>query len=186
VTDVSGRGVGMDVVKRAVDDLGGEILIHTKVGAGTEFHIVLPSTLSILDAVVVSLNDSLYAVPLQDIEEVVALAGNHIETSANAGRLINLRGRVMPLERLSSFLPNKHNANAATDGVALVAAVNGRALALEVDRIVGQQQIVVRPLEEKLAKVPGYTGATILSTGEPSMIVYLPHVIKSYMAGMNQ
>ena len=182
VTDVSGRGVGLDVVKRAVDEIGGQAVVQSVRSKGTSFKITLPSTLSILDAVVISLNNNLYALPIQDIEEVVHISDNLIEKTPDQGRMMNLRGRIMPIESLSDYLPSRLGEKSISDGVAVVANHNSTSIAFEVDRIMGQQQIVVRQIDEGLAKVPGFTGATILSSGEPSMIVHLPHIVKSYIS----
>jgi two-component system chemotaxis sensor kinase CheA len=182
VTDVSGRGVGLDVVKRAVDEIGGQAIVQSVQSKGTNFKITLPSTLSILDAVVISLDNNLYALPIQDIDEVVHISDNLIEKTPDRGRMMNLRGKIMPVERLSDYLPSRIGKKSASDGVAVVANHNRTSIAFEVDRIMGQQQIVVRQIDDALAKIPGFTGATILSSGEPSMIVHLSHIVKSYVS----
>jgi two-component system chemotaxis sensor kinase CheA len=184
VTDVSGRGVGLDVVKRAVDEIGGQAVVQSMKGKGTNFKITLPSTLSILDAVVISLDSNLYALPIQDIDEVVHISNNLIERTPDKGRMMNLRGKIMPVESLSDYLPSRIGEKSASEGVAVVANYNNTSVAFEVDRIMGQQQIVVRQIDEGLAKVPGFTGATILSSGEPSMIVHLHHIVKSYVSSI--
>jgi len=187
VTNVSGRGVGMDVVKRAVDELGGTIRIESKRGSGTRFIVNLPSTLSILDAVIVDLNNQLYSVPVQDVDEVVDLSSLHIDTTTQKGKLLNLRGRILPVEKLSAYLTTTniktqdHSHRSAT-GVALIAKHHATTVAFEVDRVVGQQSIVVRQLDGKLANVRGLAGGTILANGEPSMIVHLPELVKTYIS----
>jgi two-component system chemotaxis sensor kinase CheA len=184
VTDVSGRGVGMDVVKKAVEELNGEIDIQSSAGQGTTFVIQLPSTLSILDAIVVALADERYAIPVRDVEEVVDLSSLQLETTAQKGRVINLRGRVLPVELLSDYLPVKSQRplpSAATGSVALITTVNRSTVAFEVDAIDGQQSIVVRKLDGGMERVPGLSGGTILANGEPSMILHLPHLVKSYL-----
>ncbi|MCX6109701.1 MAG: chemotaxis protein CheA [Proteobacteria bacterium] len=182
VTDVSGRGVGMDVVRRAVDDLGGSIAIESRLGHGTQFLINLPSTLSIVNAVVINLSDKLYAVPVQDVEEVVDMSSVQIERTTQRGRVINLRGRILPVERLATFLPphTQDSIQSERKSVAIIARHQSTTVALEVDGIVGQQSIVVRQLEGKLSQVPGFSGGTILASGEPSMIIHLPQIVKSY------
>jgi two-component system chemotaxis sensor kinase CheA len=184
VTDLSGRGVGMDVVRRAVDDLGGSIAIDSIEGQGTNFLITLPSTLSILDAVIVRLGDAVYAVPVQDVEEVVDIQSATVEVANPKGRILNLRGRVLPVEHLGDYLPQSGKASSER-GVVLITRFQNTSVAFQVDHIAGQQAIVVRQLEGKLAEVPGLAGATILSNGEPSMIVHLPQLVKSYLATMH-
>jgi two-component system chemotaxis sensor kinase CheA len=184
LTDVSGRGVGLDVVKRAVDELGGTVQIDSTFGAGTSFLISLPSTLSVLDAIVVGLEKKLYSVPVQDVEEVVDLANAQVETTSKKGRIINLRGRVIPVEPLSSWLnmetPRPTDEVRGGGNIALVTRHHSLTVAFAVDCIAGQQSIVVRKLEGKLSLVPGFAGGTILSSGEPAMIVHLPQIVKSF------
>ncbi|MCX6119801.1 MAG: chemotaxis protein CheA [Proteobacteria bacterium] len=182
VTDVSGRGVGMDVVKRSVDDLGGDIDIQSQRNKGTEFNITLPSTLSILDAIVIGLNGTQFAIPIQDVIEVIDMKSTIVETSTKKGRLINLRGKVLPLESLDQYLPVGKPTLKTQKPIALIARHQSTTVAFEVDQIEGQQSIVVRQLEGNLSKVAGFAGGTILATGEPSMIIHLPQVLKSYIS----
>jgi two-component system chemotaxis sensor kinase CheA len=184
VTDVSGRGVGMDVVKRAVDDLGGHIVILSEPGRGTQFQITLPSTLSILDAIVVGLDNVHYAVPVQDVEEVIDLSTATIESSTQRGQVINLRGRILPIQSLNEYLPHAPTENRKPQNVAIVARHDAVTVAFQVDSIAGQQSIVVRQLEGNLAKVPGFAGGTILASGEPSMIIHLQQIVRSYVSGV--
>jgi two-component system chemotaxis sensor kinase CheA len=181
VTDLSGRGVGMDVVKRAVQDLGGRIEIQSEEGKGTTIQINLPSNLSIVDAIVVHLGKNRYAVPIQDIEEVVQTATMSQEKVGGNGRVINLRGHVLPLEQLSTFLPNNEvDDSNQLERVAIIAKKNSVSVAFEVDRIVGQQSIVVRQLDSKMKTIPGFSGGTILQDGEPGMIIHLPSILNQF------
>lgn len=181
VTDVSGRGVGMDVVRSAVAALRGGIEIQSENGRGTSFIITLPISLSVLDAIIVNLDDVSYAVPVQDILEVVDLTTVRLENSGGAQNMMNLRGKVMPLERLDSYLPNPTKTSARSSStIALVTGSGKNYLALAVDSVVGQQSVVVRSVEEGLNSVPGFSGATILANGDPAMIIQLPHILKSH------
>jgi len=185
VTDVSGRGVGMDVVKKAVDELGGQIDIKSTEGKGTEFLISLPSTLSIVDAVVVGLGPVRYAVPVQDVHEVIDMGSTKVSSCTNKGKVLNLRGQVIPVEYLNDYLPTAQQvADGDNKGVALITRNEQGYVAFRVDRVEGQQSIVIRQLEDNLAKVPGFAGATILANGEPSMILHLPQIVKSYLASV--
>lgn len=186
VTDVSGRGVGMDVVKRAVDDLGGTIHIESQINQGTHFLISLPSTLSIIDAVIIALDDRLYAVPIQDVEEVVDMSEAVIGSTTQCGRIINLRGRVFAVEKLADYLPSTKSDDRKKYGVALVSRYLTETVAFEIDRVTGQHTIVVRKLEGKLADVPGFTGATILPSGEPAMILHLQDLVKSFISSVKK
>lgn len=175
----------MDVVKQAVDSLGGNISILTKQGEGTVFTISLPSTLSILDAIVVGLSNKFYAVPIQDVDEVVDLSALSIQSTSQQGRVINLRGSILPVQCLGSYLPERDSTPSDDySGIALITRQNGSSVAFKVDKLEGQQSIVVRQLEGKLAELPGFTGATILSSGEPAMIIHLPHIVKSYLSAI--
>lgn len=181
VTDVSGRGVGMDVVKRAVDEIGGKISIESSRGKGTTFQINIPSSLSITDVIIVDVESNLYAVPIQDIEEVVHINSLRAETVSGSSMMINLRGKVIPLKKLSMFLSNTESRESVeSDRVAIVARSGRDSVALEVDRIFGQQSVVVRKLDGKLQKVPGFSGGTILQNGEPGMIVHLPTILNHF------
>jgi two-component system chemotaxis sensor kinase CheA len=191
VTDISGRGVGMDVVKQAVEELGGTIDIDSKLGSGTSFRITLPTNLSIIDALVVKIGKSNYAVPMKELVEIIDLTEHSIENSGAEGKMINLRDLIVPVERLDEYLPSVDGEDEFMAGKiegenragtpALVVADGQNQLAFEVDFILGQQQIVVRPLSEQLAELPGYAGGTILGNGEPGMIINLSQMTKSYL-----
>lgn len=194
VTDISGRGVGMDVVKQAVDELGGTIDIHSELGKGTSFRITLPTNLSIIDALVVKVGRSNYAVPMKELVEIIDLTEHTIEHSGKDGKMINLRDIIVPVEHLVDYLPAVIGEDAFSGtGIekdagtpALVVADGQHQLAFEVDNILGQQQIVVRPLSEQLAELPGYAGGTILGNGEPGMIINLSQMTKSYLKRMKR
>jgi two-component system chemotaxis sensor kinase CheA len=187
ITDVSGRGVGMDVVRSSVAALQGRIDIQSVEGSGTTFMISLPSTLSVLEAIIVSDDDAIYAVPIQDVREVVDLTNAHIEHSGPQSQMMNLRGRVIPIEPMAHYLPQKaplRSAELSTlpsrHTLALVTSDDQSHLALSFDRVVGRQSIVVRPVDSGLDKIPGFSGATILASGDPAMIIHLPHFLKSF------
>lgn len=188
VTDISGRGVGMDVVKQAVDELGGNIQISSELGNGTQFRITLPTNLSIIDALVVKVGTSNYAVPMKELVEIIDLQEYEIEKSGTEGKMINLREVIVPVEHLVQYLPavsmNDYKTSKESkteEGVpALVVQDGSHQIAFEVDNILGQQQIVVRPLSDQLAGLPGYSGGTILGNGEPGMIINMNQMTKSY------
>lgn len=181
VTDVSGRGVGMDVVKRSVDELNGSILIETTPGMGTTFQISLPSSLSIVDALIIGLGQSLYAVPIQDIEEVIEIDESLIESTTKRGRVLCHRGEVVPIERLIDYLPIP-GSKMLTSRAAIIGKIGEKKVAFEVDSIEGQQPIVARNLEGGLAPLPGFSGGTILANGDPAMIIQMPHIVRSFIA----
>ncbi len=180
ITDISGRGVGLDVVNRAVRELNGKIEIRTELNAGTSFEISLPSSLSILEAVIVSVADNILAVPLQDIEEVLDLQKIEILSTSQFGRTIDLHGQALAVESLGKHLRMGEPAADLKEGMALVTRMTGGAMAFHVDDILGQQSIVVRKLEGKLENIPGISGGTILASGEPGMIVSLAPLAKLF------
>ncbi len=188
VTDISGRGVGMDVVMKAVQALQGSIDLTSEPGKGTSFAITLPTSLSIVDALVIKIADVRYAVAMHELTEIIDLSGYSIDTSGSRGRMFSLRGDVVPIQSLNDYLKApvvKRSSNAPTSESrthpALVVREGEEIVAFEVDSILGQQQVVVRPLSEHLAKIPGFNGSMILGDGEPGMIVSLTEITRAYL-----
>lgn len=189
VTDISGRGVGMDVVMSSVQSLRGQLDVDSVAGKGTSISIVLPTSLSIVDALVVKVKHQRYAIPMQELTEIIDLDSYTVEHSGNKGLMISLRGEVVPVEALADYmptLPGQGRTVASSDGdhgvPALLVREGVRAIAFKIDTIVSQQQVVVRPLSDQLAGLPGFSGCTILGDGEPGMIVSLPEVARKYFS----
>lgn len=180
ITDISGRGVGMDVVKKSLDELCGTITIETEINKGTNFKISLPSSVSILDAVIITVSGNQYALPIHEIEEVINLQDIKIETTTQKGRIINLRGNIIPIEKLSEYIPtnNKHE---NFNKIAFISRNENKSIAFEIDSISGQQSIVVRQSLGNISKIPGFSGNTILANGEPAMIIKVNELVKSYL-----
>lgn len=178
VTEISGRGVGMDVVSEVVSRMGGKVEVWSAPGKGTRFTISLPTNLSILDALVVRVAGCQYAIPNQDLSEVVNLGELEAQpVKAGRGMAMNLRGRIIPIENMGTFL-ERPDTKIAKAGI--IVHLRENALALAVDQVVGQQQIFVRPVINSLASVSFYSGSTILSDGEPSMILNLGEMARKY------
>jgi two-component system chemotaxis sensor kinase CheA len=163
----SGRGVGMDVVRRAVEDMGGSLSLDTAPGRGTRFIIQLPLTLSITDALVVKVADQRFAVPQVTVREVLHSEWGQTRLIEN-NELLRFHGGVLPLVRMSQLC-----GTAANDGAfyALVIGEGAQAMGLVVDRVLGLREIVVRPLTDRLVKVPGIAGATELGDGRVVLIL---------------
>lgn len=191
VTDISGRGVGMDVVKTAVQSIGGSISVASQNGAGTTFSISLPTTLSIVDSLILEVSASRYAIPVQDVSEIVDLGSYKMENAASRGRLLSLRKSLIPVEHLSEHLPPCHQLSKplteknspAQNSIqtALIVRAGTDCLAFQVDRILGQQPVSVRPLPGGLDTVAGYTGGAILGDGDPCIILNLPALVRRHL-----
>ncbi|RZA26344.1 MAG: hypothetical protein EOP10_03940 [Proteobacteria bacterium] len=179
VTDVSGRGVGMDVVKTAVENIGGNIQLSSSFGHGTTFSISLPATLSIVDVLLVEAGSILYALPLQDVAEIIDLGDVDLQSLPGGKQLIRLRDSVIPLEDLATHLPRNKRAETALDNAgdamqpAIIIRVGDNLIAFHVKKILGQQLVTVRGLPSVIAHIPGYTGGTILGDGNPCVVLNL-------------
>lgn len=175
VTEVSGRGVGLDVVKRNVEDLGGTVMISTSKGAGTTFSLWLPFTLAIIDAMLVAIADQIYAAPMSTIIESHKFTKDEIKTIRNR-EVVQLRGEVLPLIRMRDFFglgPLEKPEGTYT----LVVQSRDRRAALEVDDLVGHQQIVVKALDQRLRRVKGISGGTILGSGKIALIIDVDSIL---------
>lgn len=178
VTDVSGRGVGMDVVKRNITAMGGTVEIRSALGFGTTVSIALPLTLAILDGMSVSLSDSLYVVPLNLIVETMQPRMQDIKTVTGEGLMVNVRGEYLPIIPLYALFNQDTEITHPTEGVLLILEAEGKKAALFVDRLVGQQQVVIKSLETNFRKIAGVSGATIMGDGSVALILDVPAIIK--------
>jgi len=178
VTDVSGRGVGMDVVKRNIAAMNGVVEIRSALGYGTTISISLPLTLAILDGMSVSLGNSLYVVPLNLIVETLQPRAEDIKTVTGEGRMVHVRGEYLPIIALHSIFNQRTDIIEPTEGVLVLLEADGKKSALFVDRLVGQQQVVIKSLETNFKKVPGVSGATIMGDGSVALILDVPALIQ--------
>jgi two-component system chemotaxis sensor kinase CheA len=165
---ISGRGVGMDVVKRVVQELGGQIMLDTRVGSGTRFTIHLPLTLVIADALMVAVSDQTYAVPMPVVREVIELS-SALVTTLEESELVAYRGGALPLLQLDYRLGLPRRRVGA--GQALVIGSGLGAAGIVIDRILEKREIVVRPLADPLLRIDGLAGATELGDGRPALIL---------------
>ncbi|HXQ69103.1 MAG TPA: chemotaxis protein CheA, partial [Pyrinomonadaceae bacterium] len=164
----SGRGVGMDVVKKAIEELGGSISLATKVGAGTTFTIELPLTLAIAEALIVSVNGQRFAVPQSAVREVLEVESASTQVLEN-NEIIPYRGKVLPLLRLARVFEMSHQRGESFH--VLVIGEEANAVGIAVDRILGQREIVVRAIKDPLAQSKGIAGATEL--GDQRVVLIL-------------
>lgn len=171
VTDVSGRGVGMDVVKRNIQEMGGHVEIQSKQGAGTTIRILLPLTLAILDGMSVKVNDEVFILPLNAVMESLQPREEDLHPLAGGERVLEVRGEYLPLVELWKVFDVEGAKTEATKGIVVILQSAGRRYALLVDQLIGQHQVVVKNLESNYRKVPGISAATILGDGSVALIV---------------
>jgi two-component system, chemotaxis family, sensor kinase CheA len=177
-TDVSGRGVGMDVVRRNVKELGGTIEIGSDFGKGSRFIITLPLTLAIVDGQSVSVGSETYIVPLTSIIESLQLQPQSVSRLSGRGEVFSFRGEYLPIVRLHDLFGVKPRAHALHEGLIVVAEGDGRRIGLFVDELLGQQQVVIKSMETNYGPVDGVAGATILGDGCVALILDLPGLIR--------
>lgn len=171
VTDVSGRGVGMDVVRSNIVSLGGRVEIHSEAGRGTCMTVRLPLTLAILDGLSVACGDEVFILPLNSIVESLRPAPDAVKTVAGRGRLVLIRGEYLPVVHLADIMGLQGRVSLESDGILVVAETGQRRLALFVDALVGQHQVVIKSLERNFRKVSGVSGATIMGDGRVALIL---------------
>jgi two-component system chemotaxis sensor kinase CheA len=193
VSEVSGRGVGLDVVNRTVDSLGGSMTIESTFQQGSVFSISLPISVSIVDGLVFELESSSYVVPIHEVEEVIDTKMYKKEMMTNSTPMIMVRGRAIAVIQLATFLPTfeDYEARARVDYLehefkdpAFIVEARGHKVALCFDRIIGQQSIVVRRLPEKIKHITGFRGSTILSNGEPAIIISPRDFARNYISNV--
>ncbi|MGR3841951.1 chemotaxis protein CheA [Serratia marcescens] len=171
VTDVSGRGVGMDVVKRNIQEMGGHVEIRSQAGKGTTIRILLPLTLAILDGMSVKVNDEVFILPLNAVMESLQPQAEDLHPLAGGERVLQVRGEYLPLVELYRVFEVDGAKTDATQGIVVILQSAGRRYALLVDQLIGQHQVVVKNLESNYRKVPGISAATILGDGSVALIV---------------
>ncbi|MFC0402582.1 chemotaxis protein CheA [Paraburkholderia rhizosphaerae] len=171
VTDVSGRGVGMDVVKRNIQSMGGHVEITSHAGKGSTTRIVLPLTLAILDGMSVKVGNEIFILPLNFVMESLQPRAEDIYTVANGERVVRVRGEYLPLVALHAVFTVEGARTDPTQGIVTIMETEGRRFAMLIDELVGQQQVVVKNLETNYRKVHGISAATILGDGSVALIV---------------
>ncbi|MDR7070686.1 two-component system chemotaxis sensor kinase CheA [Pseudoxanthomonas japonensis] len=177
VTDLSGRGVGMDVVRRNIQALGGEVQLESAAGRGTRVVIRLPLTLAILDGMAVSVGEETLILPLTYVLEALQPQAEDVRTVAGDGRVLRVRGEYLPIVAMNDYYRYGDNRNA--DPLVVVVEADGQKLALEVDELIGQQQVVVKNLENNYRRIDGISGATILGDGRVALIVDVGGLVRT-------
>ncbi|HXD39224.1 MAG TPA: chemotaxis protein CheA [Ramlibacter sp.] len=185
VTDVSGRGVGMDVVRRNMLSLGGTVEIASRKGQGLKVTMTVPLTLAIVEAMTVSLGEQIYVLPLAAVVESRSIEPGDLHALPGQGETLAVRGAYLPVLRLAKLFPPQQP-RADADRIAVIVEAEGRNAAVLVDALVGQQQVVVKSLETNFRKVPGASGATIMSDGSVALILDTAYLINACGAGTRQ
>lgn len=179
VTDVSGRGVGMDVVKKNIIALGGTVELSSVTGHGSRTIIRLPLTLAILDGMSIAVGTEIFILPLSSVVESLQPTPEQIKSIAGTGQVVKVRNEYVPLLSLSQLFKLPSDAVEAHQGILVLLEADGRKLALQVDELVGQQQVVIKSLEANYKRVPFISGATILGDGRVALIIDVADLVRA-------
>ncbi|TCV83302.1 chemotaxis protein CheW [Sulfurirhabdus autotrophica] len=171
VTDVSGRGVGMDVVKRNIQEMGGRVEIQSEAGWGSKITIRLPLTLAILDGMSIGVGKEVFIIPLAFISESLQPAPADIKTVTGEGQVVQVRGEYLPLIALHKLFNMRPKVTEPSQGILVLLEAEGKRVALFVDELLGQHQVVIKSLETNFRKVPHVSGATIMGDGRVAVIL---------------
>ncbi len=187
LSEISGRGVGMDVVWRNIKGLGGTIAVCSAGGSGTTFTIRLPLTLAILDGQLIRVGGETYIVPLVAIVESVPIDTTLIHTVAGQSTLYKLRDDYIPIVRLGDLFCVRQDGGASTEDLLMVVESTGQKIGLIIDALLGQQQVVIKSLETNFRRIEGVSGATILGDGTVALILDIAGLLRlaQYRAGMS-
>ena len=177
VTDVSGRGVGMDVVKRNIAEMGGSVEIESMTGIGTRMTVRLPLTLAILDGMSVAVGGETYVLPLNYIVESLQPETAQIRTLSGMGHVIQVRGEYLPVIRMHEVFGCTEAQTDLMKGLMIVVEASGHKAALFVDSLLGQHQVVIKSLDANFRRVQGISGATIMGDGTVALIIDVGGVI---------
>lgn len=179
ISDVSGRGVGMDVVKTKISQLNGMIDIDSKLGVGTELKIKVPLTLAILPTLMVKLGDRKFALPLSIVNEIFELSSKSRSVVDGKEVVLN-RGKAPPVFFLRKWLLNGHQVDFEGDPHVIMVQVGNDSVGLVVDQVIGQEEVVIKPLDKLLQGLPGMAGSTITGDGNIAIILDVPGLLKAY------
>jgi two-component system chemotaxis sensor kinase CheA len=178
VSDVSGRGVGMDVVRKNIASLGGSVELDSAPGYGTRVSVRLPLTLAIMDGMSIGVGHETYILPLASVVESFQVEDDMIQTIGGAGRVVRVRDEFMPVVALDAVFDVPRGAGEAGSSILVVVEAEGSRTALMVDELLGQHQVVVKNLEANYRRVPGVSGATILGDGRVALIIDVGGLVK--------
>eukprot|EP01156_Anaeramoeba_ignava_P010097 Anaeramoba_ignava/a478851_33.p1 GENE.a478851_33~~a478851_33.p1 ORF type:complete len:802 (+),score=77.86 a478851_33:282-2687(+) len=171
VSEVSGRGVGMDVVKKNIEKLKGRIAVRSKLGQGTSIYLQIPLTLAIIDGMLVRVGDSRYTIPLLAIRESIQPSANSITLTPDGGEIVRIREELIPVIRLHQLHNKKSQFTELAEGILVIVEDRNKKAAIFIDEILGQQQTVIKGLSSFLSDAKGFSGCTILGDGAVSLIL---------------
>ena len=181
VTEVSGRGVGMDVVKTNIEKLSGEVKVITEMGKGSIFKVVLPLTMAIIDGMIVRTGSEKFIIPLSQVHESLKPTKELIHEVTGWGKCLNLRGQVLPLFSIGKSLSVSMDEGGASDKIAIIVQACENPFAVLVDDILHQQQVVIKNLGDEIKSTKGFMGSSILGDGKPSFILDLNELFSGTM-----
>jgi two-component system chemotaxis sensor kinase CheA len=178
VTDVSGRGVGMDVVKKNIESLRGQVEIKSEYGSGSVFKMSLPLTLAIIDGMVVRVGSEIYVIPTVSIIRSIKPDPHDLSTVLNRGEIVILQGSLIPLYRMARFYHIDDAQQDPDDAVVVIVEDEERQAGLLVDELIGRQQVVIKSLGETMKDIPGISGGAIMPDGRVGLIIDVGGLIK--------
>jgi two-component system chemotaxis sensor kinase CheA len=182
VTSVSGRGVGLDVVRKNIEELRGRIETYSIAGQGTRFRVVVPLTLAITDAMLLRAGDERYLLPVLNIEHSFSAEANQVQTIAGRGEVVSVRGELLPVVRLREMLGVQAPNNEDAHEIMVVIAATDRKCALAVDELVGRQRVVSKPVSRALGRPRAIAGAAVLGDGSVGLILDVLEILKGSKA----
>jgi two-component system chemotaxis sensor kinase CheA len=183
VTDVSGRGVGMDVVRKNIERLRGQVEIKSEPGKGSMFTLRLPLTLAIIDGMVVNVGDERYIIPTLSVVRSINPNKKDLSTVMGRGELLQVQGQLIPLFRLNRLFGIPGGVDDPTTAIVVVVEADNMQTGLLVDELIGQQQIVIKSLGESLQKVQGLSGGAIMPDGMVGLILDVGGLVRLANAG---
>jgi two-component system chemotaxis sensor kinase CheA len=186
ITDVSGRGVGMDVVKSNIESMRGNVRIASEKGKGSTFTLVLPLTMAIIDGMIVRVGEERYILPLLSIIESFQPTPDMITTVSGKGETVPFRNRLLPMFRLAELFSIPGAQTEPEEALVVVVEDAGRQVALMVDELLGQNQTVIKNLGEGLKDIEGVAGASIMPDGRPGLIIDVNGLLKMAMGQAQQ
>ena len=177
ITDISGRGVGMDVVKRNIEKIRGKVEVKSKTGQGTTVILRIPLTLAIIDGMVVRVGNTLYVIPIVAIKESFKIETRQLTKTMDGQEIVNVRGKLIPVVRVHELLAIKAGTSELREGIIVIVENEGDSICLFVDEVVGQQQVVIKGLPQYIGDLACVSGCTILGDGTISLIIDVKGII---------